>query len=396
MYVAPKLVRSTVDDDGEVRDMPPSATHEVVRPEVAQQMHQMMKRVVCEGTATQAQVPGLSVAGKTGTGFIAQANGGYVDENGQKAYYASFVGFLPAEDPQVTILVSIDQPRADSGDRFGGTAAAPGVPAAGADDGPRARHRAAGRLDGLSRVTARADDAASGARPGTTLAALLPDVPAVLTPSIDGDPAATVTAMTHDSRLVAPGHLFACVRGEHHDGHRYAAGAVRDGATALLVEHVVDVGRPVGQLVVADTRLAMGPVASGVYRYPSRALRVVGVTGTNGKTTTCALLAAILRHAGQPTTVIGTLSGTKTTPEAPELQARLAAARDAGDRRRRHGGVVARPGDAPRRRHPFLRRRVHEPRRRPPRPARHARGVLPRQGPVVHARALGRGRRQRR
>ena len=138
--------------------------------------------------------------------------------------------------------------------------------------------------------------------------------------------------MTHDSRLVAPGHLFACVRGEHHDGHRYAAGAVRAGASALLVDHVVDLDAPVGQLVVSDTRLAMGPVASGVYGHPSRAMRVVGVTGTNGKTTTCALLAAILRHAGQPTTVMGTLSGTKTTPEAPELQARLAAAHDGGDR----------------------------------------------------------------
>ena len=70
-------------------------------------------------------MPGLSIAGKTGTGYIAQANGGYDNANGTRAYYASFVGFLPAEDPQVTILVSIDQPPADSGDRFGGTAAAP-------------------------------------------------------------------------------------------------------------------------------------------------------------------------------------------------------------------------------------------------------------------------------
>jgi cell division protein FtsI (penicillin-binding protein 3) len=124
-YVAPKLVRSTVDDEGEVRDMPPSATHEVIRPEVAETMQQMMKRVVCEGTARQAQVPGLSIAGKTGTGYVAQPDGGYEREDGTKAYYASFVGFLPAEDPQVTILVSIDQPPADSGDRFGGTAAAP-------------------------------------------------------------------------------------------------------------------------------------------------------------------------------------------------------------------------------------------------------------------------------
>ncbi|HEU4840423.1 MAG TPA: penicillin-binding protein 2, partial [Ilumatobacteraceae bacterium] len=124
-YVAPKLVRSTVDDAGEVRDMPASASHEVIRPEVAETMQQMMKRVVCEGTAKQARVPGLSIAGKTGTGYIAQANGTYDREDGTRAYYASFVGFLPAEDPQVTILVSIDQPPADSGDRFGGTAAAP-------------------------------------------------------------------------------------------------------------------------------------------------------------------------------------------------------------------------------------------------------------------------------
>lgn len=124
-YIAPKLVLSTVDAGGEVRAMPPAATRPVVRPEIAEQLQQMMRRVVCEGTATQAQVPGLSIAGKTGTGYIAQPNGGYVREDGTKAYYASFVGFLPAEDPQVTILVSIDQPPANSGDRFGGTAAAP-------------------------------------------------------------------------------------------------------------------------------------------------------------------------------------------------------------------------------------------------------------------------------
>jgi cell division protein FtsI (penicillin-binding protein 3) len=124
-YVAPKLVRATVDKDGKEREMPPSATHEVVKPEVAGQMRSMMRDVVCRGTATAAKIPGLSIAGKTGTGFIAQKDGGYVAPDGTKAYYASFVGFLPAEDPQVTILVSIDQPPPGSGDRFGGTAAAP-------------------------------------------------------------------------------------------------------------------------------------------------------------------------------------------------------------------------------------------------------------------------------
>ncbi len=125
VYVAPKLVKATVDASGEVREMPASETHEVVSPEVAAEMQRMMREVVCRGTAKQARVPGLSIAGKTGTGYIAQADGGYDRADGTRAYYASFVGFLPAEDPQVTILVSIDQPPADSGDRFGGTAAAP-------------------------------------------------------------------------------------------------------------------------------------------------------------------------------------------------------------------------------------------------------------------------------
>ncbi len=127
-YVAPKLVKATVDASGEVREMPESETREVVSTAVAEQMQTMMREVVCRGTAKQARVPGLSIAGKTGTGFIAQPDGGYELPDGSKAYYASFVGFLPAEDPQVTILVSIDQPRPDSNDRFGGTAAAPGVP----------------------------------------------------------------------------------------------------------------------------------------------------------------------------------------------------------------------------------------------------------------------------
>ncbi|MET0326545.1 MAG: penicillin-binding protein 2 [Ilumatobacteraceae bacterium] len=125
VYIAPKLVQATVDASGEVREMPASATHQVVTPEIAAQMQHMMREVVCRGTAKQARVPGLSIAGKTGTGYIAQPDGGYDRPDGTKAYYASFVGFLPAEDPQVTILVSIDQPPADSGDRFGGTAAAP-------------------------------------------------------------------------------------------------------------------------------------------------------------------------------------------------------------------------------------------------------------------------------
>jgi cell division protein FtsI (penicillin-binding protein 3) len=124
-YVAPKLLMATIDNKGNMRPTESSPTHEVLVPEVAVQMQDMMRDVVCDGTATLAQVPNIEVAGKTGTGYIAQPDGGYDRPDGTKAYYSSFVGFLPVDDPQVTILVSIDQPPADSNDRFGGTAAAP-------------------------------------------------------------------------------------------------------------------------------------------------------------------------------------------------------------------------------------------------------------------------------
>jgi cell division protein FtsI (penicillin-binding protein 3) len=120
-YVAPRIVAGTVDAGGEVTETPGSESREVVREDVAEQM----KQVVCVGTARQARVPGLSIAGKTGTGFIAQPEGGYVKPDGTKDYYVSFVGFLPAEDPQVTILISIDDVRSDAEDRFGGTVSAP-------------------------------------------------------------------------------------------------------------------------------------------------------------------------------------------------------------------------------------------------------------------------------
>jgi cell division protein FtsI (penicillin-binding protein 3) len=124
-YVAPRVVAGTVDADGDVTEAPASQSHEVVSEHVAEQMQQMMREVVCTGTARQARVPGLSIAGKTGTGYIAQPEGGYVKADGTKDYYVSFVGFLPAEDPQVTILISIDDVRSDAEDRFGGTVSAP-------------------------------------------------------------------------------------------------------------------------------------------------------------------------------------------------------------------------------------------------------------------------------
>jgi cell division protein FtsI (penicillin-binding protein 3) len=126
-YVEPRLVDAIVGRDGEITRTEPSVTREVVRPEVAVEVQRMMRQVVCRGTATRAQlgIENFSVAGKTGTGFKAQPNGTYLNEKGEFVYYASFVGFFPAENPQVTVLVSIDEPPAGDINRFGGTAAAP-------------------------------------------------------------------------------------------------------------------------------------------------------------------------------------------------------------------------------------------------------------------------------
>ncbi len=127
VYVAPKLVQSTIDSSGTLTETAESDTHRVVRPEVAQQVNYMMRDVVCTGTATRAQVKGVTIAGKTGTGLKAFEGGGYTDADGNHKYYSSFAGYFPAEDPQVTVLISIDEPPGAEGQetRFGGTAAAP-------------------------------------------------------------------------------------------------------------------------------------------------------------------------------------------------------------------------------------------------------------------------------
>ena len=124
VYVAPRLVLGTLDGAGNRVDAPAPESHMVVKPEVAQQMNTIMRDVVCNGTATAAQIDGLTIAGKTGTGVKAGEHG-YAVVNSEKKYFASFVGFFPAEKPAVTLLISIDEPPAGTQDRFGGKAAAP-------------------------------------------------------------------------------------------------------------------------------------------------------------------------------------------------------------------------------------------------------------------------------
>ena len=149
--------------------------------------------------------------------------------------------------------------------------------------------------------------------------------------SSESVPDRAVTGITHDSRAVSRGSIFCAVRGARFDGHEFAATAVEAGAVAIVVDRSLPgIDASVPQIVVDDVRLAMGRLSTAFWGDPSSALELIGITGTNGKTTTAHLIASISRSRGRSTEIIGTLSGGFTTPEAPDLQASLAAMRERG------------------------------------------------------------------
>jgi len=156
-----------------------------------------------------------------------------------------------------------------------------------------------------------------------------------------GIPVGEVIALAYDSRLVTPGTLFFAVPGVHVDGHGYAGSAVEDGAIGLVVERELP-GLDVPQLVVDRARRALADAADAWYGRPSERLTVVGVTGTDGKSTVTALAAELLRRGGRRPGQLGTVSigigdavmpneDRTTTPESPELQALLARMVEAGN-----------------------------------------------------------------
>ncbi len=152
-------------------------------------------------------------------------------------------------------------------------------------------------------------------------------------------PATEVTGLAYDNRRVSPGTLFFCVPGFTRDGHDFAADAVSRGAAALVVQRRVDAGVP--EVLVPDVRAAMALAAARLHRDPSAQLQVIGITGTNGKTTTAFVIRALLEAAGMPCGLLGTVKSVvggverpmeRTTPEAIDLQAILADMRDGGNR----------------------------------------------------------------
>lgn len=156
-----------------------------------------------------------------------------------------------------------------------------------------------------------------------------------------GLPVGEVTSLAYDSRGVSAGTLFFAVPGVHVDGHDFAAGAVGDGAIGVVVERELD-GLDAPQLVVDRTRRALADAADAWYGQPSKQLEVVGITGTDGKTTTSFLAVELLRAGGRRPGLIGTVAADigderllnenrNTTPESLELQELLARMVGAGN-----------------------------------------------------------------
>jgi UDP-N-acetylmuramoyl-L-alanyl-D-glutamate--2,6-diaminopimelate ligase len=155
--------------------------------------------------------------------------------------------------------------------------------------------------------------------------------------TIHGAGDAPVADASFDTREVAPGSLFFCVRGSALDGHDLAGEALAAGAVALVVERVLDVAAP--QVLVPSVRAAMGPMSAVLFGRPADALTTIGITGTNGKTTVTYLVESILRSAGRVPGAIGTTGAridrvpeplARTTPEAPDLHRLLAVMRRRG------------------------------------------------------------------
>ncbi len=157
--------------------------------------------------------------------------------------------------------------------------------------------------------------------------------------SVRGEATTHVAGVTHDSRQVRPGMLFAAVRGFEADGHDFIAEALAAGAASVVVEDLDGVPPGITAIVIPDVRSQLGRIAATVYGDPSQRLRLVGITGTNGKTTVAHLLESICAAAGIPQAIVGTVGAringeavpvVRTTPEATDFQRLLADMAGAG------------------------------------------------------------------
>lgn len=147
-----------------------------------------------------------------------------------------------------------------------------------------------------------------------------------------------ITGISYNSKTTKKGDIFVCLVGEHTDGHEFAKSAIENGAAALLVERKVE-GTKIPQVVVSSTRHKIADIADRFYSSPSKGINLIGITGTNGKTTVTHLIQKIFEENSQKCALIGTLGyklsssgeyrdAKHTTPQAPELQATLRMIKD--------------------------------------------------------------------
>ncbi|MCR4797131.1 MAG: UDP-N-acetylmuramoyl-L-alanyl-D-glutamate--2,6-diaminopimelate ligase [Lachnospiraceae bacterium] len=157
----------------------------------------------------------------------------------------------------------------------------------------------------------------------------------VLQGLVEGD----ITELVYDSRKACPGCLFVCIKGAAFDGHEAAAEVVKKGAKVLVAEHDVDAGEDATVILVEDTREALAILSAAYFDYPADTLKVIGITGTKGKTTTTYMVKSILENAGHKVGLIGTIEAIvgdehipaeNTTPESYIIQEYFRKMLDAG------------------------------------------------------------------
>ena len=129
-----------------------------------------------------------------------------------------------------------------------------------------------------------------------------------------------VSGIAYDSRLVEPGFAFVAIPGEQADGHDYIGEAIAKGAAVIVCEREMELPSDVGLVLVKDSRRSLAALSAAFYDHPDRKMRLIGVTGTNGKTTTTSLIKYLLERAGHKSGLVGTLGGRAGSEQLPELR----------------------------------------------------------------------------
>src|SRR5699024_10603884 len=334
--IEPSLISGIREDDGSVRPLGQPESTRVVSSETAATMRAMMDNSVDDETSS-AKVDGYAVGGKTGTAQV-----------GDGTYTASFIGFAPADDPELVVGVFVFGLNSFiSGSRAAAPAFSELTTFALQNQGiaPTGVPGRELRTGGEPTMTSMTDPALEPARPRRAVGASAAELARALgapAPTVPGDGAETVLrGVTLDSRSVERGDLWCALPGANAHGAQFAEQAAALGAAMALTdaegrERCESAGLP--SLVVEDPRRATAAAAALVQGRPAERLATIGVTGTNGKTSITTAIARTLDELAIPAGAIGT-SGTsyrdaqgadhaigtvRTTPEAPELHGLLA------------------------------------------------------------------------